>query len=74
MNKENCALKLVDEIILCYDARSKKHQIDNANLGALAWLRKAPIIFVMFFRPSVFPSFRTYRRGSHWPDILEIGY
>ena len=28
MNKENCALKLVDEIILYYDARSKKHQID----------------------------------------------
>ena len=27
MNKENCALKLVDEIILYYDARSKKHQI-----------------------------------------------
>ena len=26
MNKENCALKLVDEIILCYDARSKKLQ------------------------------------------------
>ena len=26
-NKENCALKLVDEIILYYDARSKKHQI-----------------------------------------------
>jgi len=24
INKENCALKLVDEIILCYDARSKK--------------------------------------------------
>ena len=23
----NCALKLVEEIILCYDARSKKHQI-----------------------------------------------
>ena len=22
-----CALKLVEEIILCYDARSKKHQI-----------------------------------------------
>ena len=29
MNKENCALKLVDEIILCYDARSKKHQMNN---------------------------------------------
>ena len=27
MNKENCALKLVDEIILYYDAPSKKHQI-----------------------------------------------
>ena len=23
MNKENCALKLVDEVILYYDARSK---------------------------------------------------
>ena len=29
MNKENCALKLVDEIILYYDARSKKHQINS---------------------------------------------
>ena len=29
MNKENCALKLVDEIILYYDARSKKHQITD---------------------------------------------
>ena len=27
MNKENCALKLVDEIILYFDARSKKHQL-----------------------------------------------
>ena len=26
INKENCALKLVDEIILYYDAQSKKHQ------------------------------------------------
>ena len=31
MNKENCALKLVDEIILYYDARSKKHQISASN-------------------------------------------
>ena len=30
MNKENCALKLVDEIILYYDARSKKYK---KNLG-----------------------------------------
>ena len=27
MNKENCALKLVNEIILYYDARSKKYQM-----------------------------------------------
>ena len=27
MNKENCALNLVDEIILYHDARSQKHQI-----------------------------------------------
>ena len=33
MNKENCVLKLVDEIILYYDARSKKHQNDNQPLG-----------------------------------------
>jgi len=26
MNKENCALNLVDEIILYYDVRSKNHQ------------------------------------------------
>ena len=32
MNKENCALKLVDEIILYYDARLKKHQITLLNL------------------------------------------
>ena len=32
MNKENCALKLVDEIILYYDARSKKHQISYNSL------------------------------------------
>ena len=44
MNKENCALKLVDEIILYYDARSKKkHQIKYITLngkfnGTLLWL------------------------------------
>jgi len=32
MNKEDCALKLVDEIILYYDARSKKHK-KNPKLG-----------------------------------------
>ena len=32
LRAENCALKLVDEIILYYDARSKKHQIDVSYL------------------------------------------
>jgi len=32
MSKENCALKLVDEIILYYDAWSKKHQITYLTL------------------------------------------
>ena len=32
MNKENCALKLVDEIILYYDARSKNiKKVVNVN-------------------------------------------
>ena len=33
MNKENCALKLVDEITLYYDARSKKHKKKKSILG-----------------------------------------
>ena len=33
MNKENCALKLVDEIILYYDARSIKHQTVTVTEG-----------------------------------------
>ena len=29
LKNKNCALKFVDEIILYYDALSKKHQIEN---------------------------------------------
>ena len=36
MNKENCALKLVDEIILYYDARSKKHQITDSFISIMS--------------------------------------
>ena len=39
MNKENCALKLVDEIILYYDARSKK--TSNYNAGSLDFTANA---------------------------------
>jgi len=35
MNKENCALKLFDEIILYYNARSKKHKINKLRLSGL---------------------------------------
>ena len=36
MNKQNCALTLVDEIILYYDARSKKHQITAQSVQTLS--------------------------------------
>ena len=35
MNKENRALKFVDEIILYYDARSKKHQITKNKMRGM---------------------------------------
>ena len=44
MNKENYALKLVDEIILYYDARSKKHQTH--------------FMFGNFFFPKIVPFVR----------------
>ena len=47
MNKENCALKLVDEIILYYDARSKKHQITNPTVCSHIAFKE---IFVFFLQ------------------------
>ena len=41
MNKENCALKLVDEIILYYDARSKK--TSNREVGRAKDLSAPPV-------------------------------
>jgi len=38
MNKENGALKLVNEIILYYDARSKKHQMYAYIIKSLLFL------------------------------------
>ena len=50
MNKENCALKLVDEIILYYDARSKTHKqsgymqlqlrVSNNTTLVITWFHK----------------------------------
>ena len=50
-NKENCALKLVDEIILYYDARSKKHQkrdnvlVTRCHVRVITFLRKRNNMF-----------------------------
>ena len=53
MNKENCALKLVDEIILYYDARSKKHQISEFMFCAIQRrLLTSPWIPGMQFAPT----------------------
>ena len=49
MNKENCALKLVDEIILYYDARSKKHQTTRG--FSYKFLGNLFIPFVVSMRP-----------------------
>ena len=46
MNKENCALKLVDEIILYYDARSKKHQMNSKQTASHATV--CPILELKF--------------------------
>ena len=43
MNKENCALKLVDEIILYYDARSKKHKITLKYNWDRAYVNEFPV-------------------------------
>ena len=47
MNKENCALKLVDEIILYCDARSKKHQITFPNYSNKRNLKYVSYIYDM---------------------------
>ena len=66
MNKENCALKLVDEI--------NSYQF----ISMIAKFRKATVSFVMSVRPPVRlfvrPSFRTKQLGSHWMDFHEIWY
>ena len=55
MNKKNCALKLVDEIILYYDVRSKKHQITTFSVSqflAFTWStgkEKSNMCFLVVF-------------------------
>ena len=61
MNKENCALKLVDEIILYYEARWKKHQITFI------------IVFTHTLQtvwdPTMYSAYRLYfYTGKYWPE------
>ena len=73
-----CALKLVEEIILYYDARSKKHQnIFLVHPGMnyfifITHIRKIAKCFVISIR--LRPSVRMEQLGSHWTDFHEIWY
>ena len=73
MNKENCALKLVDEIILYYDARSKKHQKDKLFSFPLFKERdvmtKCITTFITFLRTALFHVVRVYKT----PKSLSYG-
>ena len=63
MNKENCALKLVDEIILYYDARSIKHQITRLGLVfKIAQFKIHPPLYILLN-----PSWLTAK--YHYPLI-----
>jgi len=54
---------LVDDIILYYDAPSKKHQITGDCLGSFAGFLKAFISYVKSFKSAC---------GSHLPDFHEV--
>ena len=63
MNKENCALKLVDDIILYYDARSKNiksHTGKSQGLGRV----------VLSDGPNL--PFRTAGNGNHSAERVRI--
>ena len=77
MNKENCALKLVDEIILYYDARSKEHQI-RGGVVALAEVisllpvaRQIPTTFrgIFLFFPQYFEVCTCLVHDFSWNPI-----
>ena len=54
MNKENCALKLVDEIILYYDARSKKTSITEQKGLKLGCHLFYPYLYKILFTNSLY--------------------
>ena len=54
MNKENCALKLVNEIILHYDARSKKHQTIHATFNLCTIIMLTSLLFCIMNYERIF--------------------
>ena len=60
----NCALKLVEEIILYHDARSKKHQITICQFTV-------DFKFYLFISGKLFVN-RCLRRivNIHWPEVI----
>ena len=70
MNKEKCALKLVNEIILYYDARSKKHEITIKLSCVLSIIY---IVFIIYaFISDRFDGFSPKLKGvSHYKIVLK---
>ena len=72
MNKENCALKLVNEIILYYDARSKKHQIFELNfaLKLIIYLQKIFVCSLKYFLKN--SKIKNSHMNFHW--LLKLSF
>ena len=74
MNEENCALKLVDEIILYYDARSRKYQRVIVCVDSLLntyWLlpqliptNKFPLCFLVWRTDKKLRYYHNYVKGN----------
>ena len=69
MNKENFALKLVEEIILYYNARSKKHRIlgvyecFNRITVFIVWLELNAISSIRLSQREYSESWKSYKFG-----------
>ena len=69
MNKENCALKLVDEIILYYDARSKKHQnVCRVYMYGFIWFTEQTLITAL----NIMNTMNLYDKAVVWEPTFRI--
>ena len=67
MNKENCALRLVDEVILYYDAWSKKHQIVSFAVKTYKLQSKQQFYYNLLLQGYMFRLLRVIIRPSNEP-------